>query len=491
MKAILIARVSTEEQKEAGLSLPAQVARLERYCQSKSFEIIHIFSFDESAYTDNREEFDQIVNLVFAQQEKVAVCCDKVDRLSRNMFDKRVSLLYERALADKIELHFVSDGQVINSSISAVEKFQFGISLGLAKYYSDAISDNVKRANEHKLRKGEWTGRAPYGYTNVHLPNNKKDIVINECAAVIIQKAFELYATGAYSMELLCKKLREEHGVKWSRGYLDAALKNPFYHGVMLAKGNTYPHRYPPLISKTTFDQVQLVKSRFNKQPHKFAGLPYMYRGLISCAKCGLAITPEKHKGHVYYHCTQFNGKHGAKWLREENITEQLADIFKRIQIPQVHLEKITKTLNETHKQKIEFHTKHFDELSSKRKIQTNRLDKIYLDRLDGNITEESYSRYYKQFRDELTDIDAQLSRLQEAEDSYYETATAILGITMNAHDLFISSEVEDRRHLIKLVLSNLTLDNEKLVYEAHKPFDLMLECSDRKLWCARQDSNL
>jgi predicted site-specific integrase-resolvase len=36
MKAILIARVSTEEQKEAGNSLPARVARLERYCQNNS-----------------------------------------------------------------------------------------------------------------------------------------------------------------------------------------------------------------------------------------------------------------------------------------------------------------------------------------------------------------------------------------------------------------------------------------------------------------------
>ena len=59
-------------------------------------------------------------------------------------------ILYEKALRDEIELHFVSDGQIINSRISAAEKFQFGISLGLAKYYSDAISDNVKRAMEAK-----------------------------------------------------------------------------------------------------------------------------------------------------------------------------------------------------------------------------------------------------------------------------------------------------------------------------------------------------
>ena len=52
-------------------------------------------------------------------------------------------------------------------------------------------------------------------------------------------------------------------------------------------------------------------------------GIPFYIVGCYAVPHCGLAITPEKHKGHVYYHCTQYNGKHGAKWLREEEITEQ------------------------------------------------------------------------------------------------------------------------------------------------------------------------
>ena len=167
MKAILIARVSTEEQKEAGNSLPAQVARVERYCRNKCFDIIKMYSFDESAYKDQRNEFDRIIDYILEQKDKVIVCCDKVDRLSRNVFDKRIALLYEKALNDEIELHFISDGQRITSNISAVEKFQFGISLGLAKYYSDAISDNVKRALEQQLRNGEWSGEAPCWYKNI------------------------------------------------------------------------------------------------------------------------------------------------------------------------------------------------------------------------------------------------------------------------------------------------------------------------------------
>ncbi len=41
------------------------------------------------------------------------------------------------------------------------------MSLGLAKYYSDAISDNVKRAQEQMLRKGIWVSKAPFGYKNI------------------------------------------------------------------------------------------------------------------------------------------------------------------------------------------------------------------------------------------------------------------------------------------------------------------------------------
>ena len=68
MKAVIIARVSTEEQKEAGNSLPAQVARLENYCERKGFEVIKKFSFDESAYKNNREEFDHLRNLMLLKK---------------------------------------------------------------------------------------------------------------------------------------------------------------------------------------------------------------------------------------------------------------------------------------------------------------------------------------------------------------------------------------------------------------------------------------
>ena len=75
------------------------------------------------------------------------------------------------------------------------------------------------------------------------------------------------------------------------------------------------------------------------------------------------------------------------------------------------------------------------------------------------------------------------LSQLQEAENNYYITAKYVLELTNKAYDLFISSEVEEKRQLLTLVLQNIKLDGEKIVYEAQKPFDMMINATQSLKW--------
>src|SRR3990167_2105891 len=145
-------------------------------------------------------------------------------------------------------------------------------------------------------------------------------------------------------------KLVEVFNLKCTKSKVDQILKNPFYHGIMLYDGQLHPHKYDRVILKEFFDAVQEVKAGHNKKKFKYARLPYLYRGLIKCAICGCMITPEKKKGqYVYYHCTQYQGKHEARWYTEDKLTQQFMDIFSQIKVPQAVAEEITQSLKESH----------------------------------------------------------------------------------------------------------------------------------------------
>lgn len=93
--------------------------------------------------------------------------------------------------------------------------------------------------------------------------------------------------------------------------------------------------------------------------------------------------------------------------------------------------------------------------------------------------------------REQVVEITIRLEQLQEAEDNYYFTSKYVLEIVNRAFELFVSSEVEEKRQLIKLILSNLRIEGEKLVWDVQKPFDLFLNATDSTGWLGREDSNL
>ncbi len=48
---------------------------------------------------------------------------------------------------------------------------------------------------------------------------------------------------------------------------------------------------------------------------------------------------------------------------------------------------------------------------------------------------------------------------------------------------MFESSEVEERRQLIRLTLQNLKLEGKNVQFQAQKPFDTILSYNDNQLW--------
>ncbi len=112
------------------------------------------------------------------------------DRLSRNSINGR-RLTYLLDIEKLAGLKFPTFAFENNPS----EKFFLSIALSNAKYYVDNLSENVRRGNKAKLRRGEWPGQKPLGYVYDHRLRN---IVPEPKGAKIIKRIFEEFSTGRY-----------------------------------------------------------------------------------------------------------------------------------------------------------------------------------------------------------------------------------------------------------------------------------------------------
>lgn len=492
MKAIILARVSTEEQKEAGNSLPAQTERLKRYCERKDFEIVESFSFDESAYKQKRDEFDKLLDVVktHIKKERVAVCFDKVDRLSRSVFDKRVAELYELALQDTIELHFVSDGQVINSQISAVEKFQFGMSLGLAKYYSDAIGDNVKRAFELKRRNGEWTGSIPFGYEPVArdpIKRTRSDIIRHSEHASVVVELFKRFASGEISGNALAEDLehrgvRNRNGGRISASNVYTILANPFYYGEAYSKkyDERWQHRYEPLITKDLWQKAQDVKKTRSRNKIKTnKNREYLFAGLFTCAKCGCAMTPELKKGrYVYYSCTNSKGVCKREYTREEELLKPIQEALLKLEITDEEAKQVAAFIKQSHADQSRYHTTQITRLRGEYDALQAKKGRLLDLRIEGEIDEETYAKKLDQFDRRQQEVNIALEELTNADTNYHATAQTVLSLARRAADIFESSEIPEKRQLLSFLIQNPRVNGKKLEFELQKPFDLILKRS-------------
>ncbi len=71
-----------------------------------------------------------------------------------------------------------------------------------------------------------------------------------------------------------------------------------------------------------------------------------------------------------------------------------------------------------------------------------------------------------------------------------YSAVSYLLELSRKAPELFENGEIEDRRKLIEMVLSNLELQDEELRWKFKKPYDTMAICNENANWLGMRDSN-
>jgi hypothetical protein len=132
---------------------------------------------------------------------------------------------------------------------------------------------------------------------------------------------------------------------------------------------------------------------------------------------------------YVYYHCTGYKGRCPEKYTREEVLEEQFGKIVKTISFPADVLALVSRALRESHTDQRRFREAAIAKLEMEHKRVRNRLDVMYLDRLDGRITAEVYDRLAAALQNEQATIQREIQAHRLANEDYIEEGVALLDL--------------------------------------------------------------
>lgn len=480
IKYALYCRKSTEDSSRQILSLDSQEKEMKQLADSLNLNIIKTFQESKSAKKpDNRPQFSELISMIKKGQID-GVICWKIDRLSRNPIDSAtIQWLLQQGQLKTIQ---TMEKQYLPGDNALL----FNVESGMANQYILDLSKNVKRGIRAKLEKGGWPSMAPLGYLN---KDNK--VIIDKARGKYIVKIFEMYKTGKYSVKeisdiLFSEGFRSRGDMKYHKSKIHKILSMSFYCGIMERDGQKYLGKHEPLISKQLFDEVQEV---LNKKAHvKKQNIPFAFRGILKCAKCGCKLTASKKKERLtYYYCT--NGKGGCdehkSYIKEENLSEELVSIFDKLVFDEKLVDLVYRAKLADNKSSLSYLEEAITGLQNRLKTLEDRKRVLLDSYLDRVVSEADYKAKSLTIENEIVLINKDIRELENKkisqDDSTLERIKNLFLAPKQMKKSFLSKNPDEQRNILIDVLWNAEISNKKIANISYKePYNALSKIENK-----------
>jgi site-specific DNA recombinase len=499
-RAVIYARVSSKEQEKEGFSIPAQLKLLKEYAAAQGFVVVQEYVDVETAKQTGRVAFGEMIGYLKEHPAIRVMLVEKTDRLYRNLKD------WVTVDELDVEIHFPKEGVVLSRESRSSEKFMHGIKVLMAKNYIDNLSEEARKGMQEKAEQGIWPTKSPLGYRNVAGPDGKKIIAIDPEVAPIVSKLFEWYATGQYALKEVAQKARDagflyrRTGASVPVSAVHSILRNRLYTGQFEWNGKLFQGRHQPLISEELWERVQGVLDGRNVSKAKRGKHDFAFSGLIACAKCGCSVVGEiKKERYVYYHCTGYSDKCLGSpiscrrhYVREEVLEQKFTELLGQLRFDDEVLEWVRESLHASHADERREHEEAIRRLQVEHKRIGDRINAMYLDKLDGRVDSAFFDKMSAEWREEQNRCLREIARHESAEQSYMDEGVQILKLARNAQKLFERQQPREKRRLLNFVLSNCSWEDGEVIANFRQPFDLLAQTTAVATRAAtRSDSNL
>lgn len=291
-------RVSTTKQGERNTSLDEQQAAITAYAARQGLNVVRWYEEMETAAKQGRRAFGEMLGAL-RKARADGIIIHKIDRGARNLKDwAAINDLIDAG----IEVHFAHESLDLDTRGG---RLAADIQAVVAADFIRNLRDEVKKGIYGRLRQGLYPFCAPTGYANNGEGMPK---TVDPATGPPMRRAFELYATGEYTIDrvrlsLAREGLRGRTGRPISKPHMANLLRNPFYIGIIKlgTTGETFEGVHEPLISTALFERVQAVLD--GRVPAREQKHSYAFRRLIRCSACDRHLVGERQKRFVYYRC--------------------------------------------------------------------------------------------------------------------------------------------------------------------------------------------
>ncbi|MFD3520734.1 recombinase family protein [Streptomyces sp. NPDC058653] len=280
-----------------GVSIPAQREKVEeRGRELGSSKAAEFVDPGRSARTiDERKEFQEMIAYLREHPNVRYVIVYMLSRFARNRLDDASMV----ATLEKLGVRLISAVEK-NIDDTPTGRMLHGMLAVINEYASSQSAEDVKYKMGQKAKNGGTITRTPVGYLNtVEIVDGRRvrTVAIDPVRGPFIRLAFELYATGEYTVEEVAQELYdqglrmprdarypEERGISTNRLYV--VLRDDYYCGWITHDDEKYQGRHTPLVAQDLFDHVQMVASSRNIARERRRVHHHELKGSLFCGSC-------------------------------------------------------------------------------------------------------------------------------------------------------------------------------------------------------------
>ena len=217
-KAIGYIRVSTEQQVDEGVSLAAQRAKINLWCELNDCELVAIYE-DAGISGKTIEKRPQLQTALSEMKKGMALVVYSLSRMSRTT-EHCISIANELKAKG---CNLVSITEKLDTS-SAMGEFFFTVMAALGQMERKLTGERTKAALAYKKANGEKYAPVPFGYKEI---NKRLEVVKHE--ADLVAEIFSKRASGE-TLQSIALALNEQgiigkQGGKWYASSVSCILK--------------------------------------------------------------------------------------------------------------------------------------------------------------------------------------------------------------------------------------------------------------------------